>query len=116
MENFVPRQELDAKMETIEVKLHARLGELFQRLDIVDSHLTRQERAIWSATAVIIGVMFSSMALIVSSFDSGRDTANLAAETRARVNEQLNKTDKLLSGMHALLEDATKAGNHAAPR
>lgn len=73
--NVPTREEIDAKLETIEAKMDGRLARIEDKInDLIQSHRGMRS-SVWGAAAVTIGAVLAGFALVVASFDSGRDTA-----------------------------------------
>lgn len=117
---YVPRPELDSKLQTIEVKMDGRFARIEDRFNSIDATLTSMARTLesqknvaWKAAAATIAAMIATIiavaALGFSAFDSGRDTANLAASTQTRVNEVMARTEQQQQETQKLLQDAIKA-------
>lgn len=107
MNQITPR-ELDARIETIDVKIESRLGRIDEKLADIDAHLKSTRNSVWGAAAVTIATVLGVMALVVSSFDSGRDTANLVSETQRKFEAQFAQSERQQAETQKLLQDAIR--------
>jgi|GEM_PF-2493757 len=132
----ITREELDAKLATIEAKADARLSD-YQRMSTevlagfrsdnaefksridqsladlkLDIHSIKNIKALLgAATAVIVGTIFAAFALSGQFFDSGRDTAQLVQEAK----QQSADTRKLLEEIQAQQHATTPGGQSPPP-
>ncbi len=93
--NSPTREEIDAKLETIEVKIEGRMSRIEDKLVAISNTITAQKNAVWQASAVVVATIVATAALVLTSFDSGRETTKVAADAKeqiTKVNEQTANT------------------------
>lgn len=110
------RPELDAKLETIEARMDGRLARIEDRFAAMDETMRdiktmvhNQRKTIWGAAATTIALVLAAMALFVSSFDSGRDTAKTAADAQAIAAQAQQETAAALTQIRQIVSDLRAA-------
>lgn len=101
MSDPLTRPELDAKLATVEARMDGRLARIDDKLAGIEKQIDGQKNAIWYATSVIIATFVAVFAVFVASFDSGRDTAKMAADAQAQTNAALAEIRQLVSEIKA---------------
>lgn len=97
----VPRPELDAKLATIEAKMEGRLARIDDGLNAIRAQLVEQKNTAWKAAGATIGVFVAVFAIYVAAFDSGRETAMLAADAQRQVESTLQEMRQLVQDLRA---------------
>lgn len=77
------RPELDAKLENVGLTLDRRIDGIEAKLDGLKSDVASTKSTVMWMAALIVGAVVATAGLVVTSFDSGRDTAEMAAQARA---------------------------------
>jgi ElaB/YqjD/DUF883 family membrane-anchored ribosome-binding protein len=116
MSDQVTRVELDAKLETIEAKVEGRLARIDDRLTSISTQISEQRNTAWKAAGVVIATFIAGFALFVASFDSGRETATVAAEARADTKQALQEMREVLREFKSSLPAPPASPAAAAPR
>lgn len=112
MSDQITRPELDAKLATIDARMEGRLARIDDRLASIEGRIGEQKRSVWAAAAATIATIVATAALVVSSFDSGRDTATLIGEAEKRIEATVAKA---VSDIQAATRSATPPPEQAAP-
>ncbi len=99
MSEPITRPELDAKLATIEAKMDGRIARIEDAVRDIRDSLSSTRRNVWGAAAVTIAAVLAGFALIVTSFDSGRDTANMATAAQAQTNAALAEIRQIVSDL-----------------
>lgn len=99
--NPVTREEIDAKLATIEAKMEGRLARIDDKLAGIETKLSEQKNTAWKAAGATIGVFVGVFAVYVAAFDSGRETARMAAEAQARTQEALQEIRRVADDLKA---------------
>jgi len=114
---YVPRPELDAKLETIETRMDGRIAriedrftgidERFNRIDSTIADLRTEMRtfmqstknAVWYAAATVIATFIAIVTVNITAFDSGRDTAKIAADAQQQTAAALSEIRQIVADM-----------------
>ncbi|WJJ94025.1 hypothetical protein [Neopusillimonas aromaticivorans] len=129
--DYVGRPELDAKLETIEARMDGRLARIEDKFAAIDRQfgdvrsllseqrseqrllISEQKSTAWKAAGAVIGSLGVMFGIYVAAFDSGRDTAKLAAEAQSAAEKSQRDVAKLLQEMQTTVkgvnEEAEKA-------
>lgn len=110
METPLTRPELDAKLETIEARMDGRIARIEDRfismektMEQIGRTLESQKNTPWKAAAATIAAMIATIiaaaALSFSAFDSGRETATVAAETKQETAKALSEIRQIIQEM-----------------
>lgn len=104
----VTRVELNARLETIEVRLDGRIAALESSVkDVQNSISNLKSTILWAAvTSVIAIAAFNATVLanMVASFEAGKDTSDAQAEIRRQTDE----TARILREIQAQLAEQKK--------
>lgn len=112
MTDSLTRRELDANLATIEARMDGRLARIEdrfssidRRLEGIESSLREQKNTAWKAAgatiAITIATIIAAAALSFSAFDSGRETATMAAEARQETAAALSEIRQIVSDLKA---------------
>lgn len=101
METPITRPELDAKLGTIEAKMDGRLARIEDSIAGIKESVAAQKSALWYATATIIATFVAVFAIYVAAFDSGRDTAQVAAQAQQETAAALTQIRQIVSDLKA---------------
>jgi len=100
----ISREELDAKLATVEARTDARLERFEKDMRQVVSEfrlevqpLKNLKANLWSATAVIVATIIAVVSMSFTAFDSGRETSQLVEAAK----QQTQQTQKLLEQIQA---------------
>lgn len=106
MASEITRPELDAKLETIEARMDGRLARIEDRFSSIDRQfvemrmiLAEQRTTAWKAAGAVIGVFVAVFAIYVASFDSGRETAKVAAEAQQHTSAALAEMRQIVESL-----------------
>lgn len=123
MRDTPTRPELDAKLETIEARMDGRLARIEDavkrisednaatRASISNLKTTVMVTAVGAVLTVLFGVAAFNATLLsnmTSSFDSGRETAKLAAEAQAKSAQTQEQTARLIADAEVKAAQAQK--------
>ena len=123
MRNHPTRPELDAKLETIEARMDGRLARIEDAVNRIseDNAATRSSisslktttvvTAVGAVLTVLFGVAAFNATLLsnmTSSFDSGRETAKLAAEAQTKSAQTQEQTARLIADAEVKAAQAQK--------
>lgn len=123
METPTSRAELDAKLETIEARMDGRLARIEDAVKRIseDNAATRasisslKTTTIVTAVGAVLTVLFGVAAFnatllsnMTSSFDSGRETAKLAAEAQVKTAQTQEQTARLIAEAEVKAAQAQK--------
>ncbi|MGG4604330.1 hypothetical protein ACLPHM_06000 [Paenalcaligenes sp. Me131] len=123
VENQISRPELDAKLETIEARMDGRLARIEDRfasmektMEQINQSLEKQRNTPWKAASATIAVMLATIiavgALAFTAFDSGRETAQVAADAKADIAASAAEVKEMIKS----LQQAQQAPAQAAPQ
>lgn len=105
---------LDAKIETVEAKMDGRLARIEDKFSAIDrqfgevrSMISEQKTTAWKAAGAIIGAMGVMFGIYVAAFDSGRDTAKLAAEAQLVAAQSQRDVAKVLEDVRTTATNAS---------
>lgn len=101
------RPELDAKLETIEARMDGRIARIEDRfasmektIDQIVRALESQKNVPWKAAAATIAAMIATVIAVAafgfSAFDSGRETAKMAADARQETAATLSEIRQIV--------------------
>lgn len=96
------RPELDAKLKNVELTLDRRIDAIDSKLDGLRGDVASTKSTVRWMTALIIGTIVATAGLVVTSFDSGRDTAEMAAQARADTAAALSEIKKAVDDIKDL--------------
>jgi len=110
MTDTISRPELDAKLETIGAKMDGRLARiedrftgLERRFDKLETMLDKQKYTAWAAAGATIvavsGIVFAAYAMGFGAFDSGRETAKLAADAQHQTSAALTEIRQIVESL-----------------
>lgn len=102
MNDPVSRPELDAKLKNVELTLDRRIDAIDSKLDGLRGDVASTKSTVRWMTALIIGTIVATAGLVVTSFDSGRDTAEMAAQARADTAAALSEIKKAVDDIKDL--------------
>ena len=123
MTSPISRPELDAKLETIEARMDGRLARIEDavkrisednastRASISNLKTTMVVTAVGAVLTVLFGVAAFNATLLsnmTSSFDSGRETAKLAAEAQTKSAQTQEQTARLIADAEVKAAQAQK--------
>lgn len=120
METPITRPELDAKLGTIEAKMDGRLARiedgfsgLERRFDKLETVLEKQKYTAWAAAGATIvavsGIVFAAYSMGFGAFDSGRETARLAADAQTKALQAQQETAAALTQIRQIVSDLKAA-------
>lgn len=116
MSEPITRPEIDAKLGTIEAKMDGRLARIEDRFASIDRQfadvrtiLTEQKNTAWKAAGAVIGVFVAVFAIYATAFDSGRDTAKLAADAQIKAAQAQQETAAALTQIRQIVSDLKAA-------
>lgn len=101
MSEPITRPELDAKLKTVELTLDRRIDGIEAKLDGLRGDVASTKSTVLWVTALIVGTIVATAALVVTSFDSGRDTAMMAADAQAQTNAALAEIRQIVNDLKA---------------
>lgn len=124
------REEFEARIAAAEARADARfiafeksvgdaMGEIRTELVTVKTRLEALQgiKATTIGTGIAVGAaLIGALALGGAMFDSGRDTANLAAEAQRGVDAAIAETAKQQAEMRQLLDTAIQNMDNASPK
>lgn len=102
MSEPLTRPELDAKLKNVELTLDRRIDAIDSKLDGLRGDVASTKSTVRWMTALIIGTIVATAGLVVTSFDSGRDTAEMAAQARADTAAALSEIKKAVDDIKDL--------------
>lgn len=123
MSEPLTRPELDAKLETIEARMDGRLARIEDRfasmektMEQISQSLKEQRNTPWKAASATIAVMIATIiavgALAFTAFDSGRETAQVAADAKADISASVAEVKEMIKG----LQQPQQAAAQVAPQ
>lgn len=119
--NQPTQAELDAKLATIEAKMDGRLARIEDRFSSIDrqfsdmrSILAEQKNAAWKAAGATIGVFVAVFAIYVASFDSGRETAKMAADAKQEAAAALTEMRQIVRDLKSTQAPQAQAAQGAS--
>lgn len=101
----VTRLELNARLETVEVRLEARIAALERSMkDVQNSISNLKSTVLWTAVTSVIAIAAFNATLLsnmVASFESGKDTS----EAQAEIRRQTDETARIIREIQAQLAE-----------
>lgn len=114
--NAPTREEIDAKLATIEAKMDGRLARIEDALAHINTSVDKQKSSTWQAAAVIIGSIIATVALAFASFDSGRETAKIASEAQTKATQANVESAAALRNIEKISEAIEKVSLKTPPK
>lgn len=122
MNEHVTRPEIDAKLETIEARMDARLErfdkdvrEIVNGFRLEMAPVKNMKASIWGSTAVIVGTIVAAVSMSFGAFDSGRETAKLVQEMRQQSFETRQLLEQIKTQQSTAAAATARTSNTADP-
>ncbi|MGO3892427.1 MAG: hypothetical protein ACTJHW_15760 [Paenalcaligenes sp.] len=120
------RPELDAKLETIEARMDGRLARIEDRfasmektMEQISQSLKEQRNIPWKAASATIAVMIATIiavgALAFTAFDSGRETAQVAADAKADISASVAEVKEMIKGLQQTQQVPVQTSSQPSP-
>lgn len=103
------RPELDAKLKTVELVLDRRIDGIEAKLDGLKGDVASTKSTVRWMAALIVGTVVATAGIVVTSFDSGRDTANMVSAAEKRIDATVSEAVERIEAAAARLE-ANRSG------